>query len=798
MPIPKPNESQADYIARCIPIVIDEGTVEDQDQAVAVCNSMWKESKKEISPHGRLLQMVRSRTEKQTEFGYGILTADRYVKRFLDEIGIQACYRHMCRTAGTWASFEDVMQKAAGTLSYINPGMEIKAKGEDDLPSTIERPKNTLMVFRHVLTTSTKDRDGDILRTSGAKPDPRMLLLWQHVHTLPIGKMLAVAGHTKDELQLYSCIIDMNDLCHDAAVMVDNGMGRFSHGFRALNFLEIKEGRDSAGGFDVKEFEILEESLVSVPANPDAETEEVLLSLVEGGKLTSPLMKDYGQAVRLHRPIRIPVQFDVKVSVDNQEVKSHAIEPRDEKREGERPGTGPSEKAEAVVDEGWEEEKSTENDEVKAKADEKPSSDGFGKVECPECGEDVVPDEDGECPECGATVEEEKPEEEKRLIDELDDEKGASPGHPFYGNQWGGGGGGGAHMAPSTGSEGAGSGGSGGSGSGKEVLSAVESAIGAKFNMATARTVGKRTSYVKAVGVSGAKAQQEVVDKIGKSLGGLGFKQVAGRTKKETIWSSKNQEQVVRAQKRPRDVLVECIVNNKQIRGEEKSTEDDEMKAKADEKPSSDGLGKVECLECEAVVVPDEDGKCPKCGATIEEEKPEEEKQLIDDPASGGTLAVPPKQGYGKEDKKMVCPECDYTGPGKEGKCPKCGAKLTPSKDFILEKLGRVLSKANEGKIRDAIDDLEEASKMDGIPRGCKALVVQAKRSLGNVVDSLGTDSGVEKSELKMDAKQALAILLASGGEDERKLLSSVLKAIEDGIRDDETTKQYSELLASN
>ena len=477
------------------------------------------------------------------------------------------------------------MQKAAGTLSYINPGMEIKAKGEDVLPSTIERPKNTLMVFRHVLTTSTKDRDGDILRTSGAKPDPRMLLLWQHVHTLPIGKMLAVAGHTKDELQLYSCIIDMNDLCHDAAVMVDNGMGRFSHGFRALNFLEIKEGRDSAGGFDVKEFEILEESLVSVPANPDAETEEVLLSLVEDGKLTSPLMKDYGQAVRLHRPIRIPVQFDVKVSVDNQEVKSHAIEPRDEKREGERPGTGPSEKAEAVVDEGWEEEKSTENDEVKAKADEKPGTDGFGKVECPECGEEVVPDEDGECPECGAT---------------------------------------------------------------------------------------------------------------------------------------------------------------------------------------------------------------------IEEEKPEEEKQLIDDPASGGTLAVPPKQGYGKEDMKMVCPECDYTGPGKEGKCPKCGAKLTPSKDFILEKLGRVLSKANEGKIRDAIDDLEEASKMDGIPRGCKALVVQAKRSLGNVVDSLGTDSGVEKSELKMDAKQALAILLASGGEDERKLLSSVLKAIEDGIRDDETTKQYSELLASN
>ena len=752
MPIPKPNESRADYIARCIPIVLDEGTAEDQDQAVAVCNSMWKESKKEASPHSRLLQMVRSRTEKQTEFGYGILTADRYVKRFLDEIGIQACYRHMCRTAGTWASFEDVMQKAAGTLSYINPDMEIKAKGEDALPSTIERPKNTLMVFRHVLTTSTKDRDGDILRTSGAKPDPRMLLLWQHVHTLPIGKMLAVAGHTKDELQLYSCIIDMNDLCHDSAVMVDNGMGRFSHGFRALNFLEIKEGRDSAGGFDVKEFEILEESLVSVPANPDAETEEVLLSLVEGGKLTSPLMKDFGQAVRSHRPIRIPVQFDVKVSVDNQEVKSHAIESRDEEREGKRSGAGPSEKAETAADEGREEEKPTEDDEVKTKADEKPGSDGFGKVECPECSEEVVPNEDGECPECGATIEEEKPEEEKQLIDELDDsdEKRALPGHPFYGNQWGGGGGGGgAHMAPSTGGEGAGSGvggGVGGSGEGG----------GSGISEKSQKVVARATKGTKVL--EDAKSQKilgQIMDNDKSS--GMEILDYVGS---KSPFTEREWGRLVDGKR------TGPLVTKRDFGSKEKV-----LKAAC-------GIAKKR-----------------QSGKMLSEQ---ELKQLIDDSVSDGTHAVPPKQGYGKEDKKMVCPECDYTGLGKEGKCPECGGKLMPSKDFVLEKLGRVLSKANEGKIRDAMDDLEEASKMDGIPRGCKALVVQAKRSLGNVVDSLGTESGVEKSELKMDMKQALAVLLASGGEDERKILSSILKAIEDGIRDDETTKQYSELLASN
>lgn len=530
MPKPKPNETREDYVARCVPIVLNEGTAKDSDQAVAVCNSMWQMARKNATPHDRLLELVRMRTTKQSEFNYGILTADRYVKRFLDEIGVQGCYRHMCQTSGDWASFDDVMTKAAGTLSYINPAMEVKAKGDDELPTTIERPKNSLMVFRHVLTTSTKDRDGDILRTKGAKPDPKMLLLWQHVHTLPIGKMLAIASHTKDELQLYSCIVDMNDLCHDAAVMVDNGMGRFSHGFRALDFLEIKEGRGSVSGFDVKEFEVLEESIVSVPANADAKTEEVLLSLVEGGKLTSPLMKDFGRAIRGRQPLSVPVMLDMKVLVNGQETKSHENERREKAGIGGEAGNGSPEEAPAVSDEG---------------------------------------------------------------------------------------------------------------------------------------------------------------------------------------------------------------------RGEEKSAE----------------AGEVISLK----------------------QKQEQEQETLE-------------QDCGRKDKNMVCPDCDHVGPDKESKCPKCKAKLIPRKDFVLEKLGRVLSKANEEKIRDAMDDLDEAGKMDGLPRGCKALINQARRSLGEVVTAFGDNEGVEKAEPKMDAKQAMAVLLATGGEKELRVMSSMLKAIEEGCRDDEVVKQYAEL----
>lgn len=42
MPRVKPGEKQADFIKRCIPVVLADGTAKDNAQAVAVCNSMWE------------------------------------------------------------------------------------------------------------------------------------------------------------------------------------------------------------------------------------------------------------------------------------------------------------------------------------------------------------------------------------------------------------------------------------------------------------------------------------------------------------------------------------------------------------------------------------------------------------------------------------------------------------------------------------------------------------------------------------------------------------------------------------
>lgn len=360
-----------------------------------------------LTPHEELVDFIKSR-QSENEFNYGILTADRYVKTISECIGSDACYKFMAKGN---VSFADILEKSAKSLTYNNPEMIVKDV-YNDLNSIsiqgieLELPKNTLMVFRHILTTPRKDRDGDVLRTQGAKPDPKMLLLWQHVHTLPIGKMLAVAEHNNKTLEVISAIVDMNELSHDSAVMVDNGMGRFSHGFKAIEFTSMKEEQGKVtkpGGFDVKVFEILEESLVSVPSNVDAETQEVIVSLVEGGKMTSGVMKNIGRELRSKMPKTVNVPIDIKLTLNGKELPNAIQSGTGETKAGATKqkacGCGGASK-ETDADGAGAKEQETQNKEVdQANAD---AANDMGSQICPECG--ITASDDGKCPQCGKAL----------------------------------------------------------------------------------------------------------------------------------------------------------------------------------------------------------------------------------------------------------------------------------------------------------------------------------------------------------------------------------------------------------
>lgn len=46
MPKPNPRESKKDFVNRCVPIVIKEGTAKDGSQGSAICNSIWEDHQK--------------------------------------------------------------------------------------------------------------------------------------------------------------------------------------------------------------------------------------------------------------------------------------------------------------------------------------------------------------------------------------------------------------------------------------------------------------------------------------------------------------------------------------------------------------------------------------------------------------------------------------------------------------------------------------------------------------------------------------------------------------------------------
>lgn len=48
MPVPIPGQSQDDFLQICIPQVLQDGTAETPEQAVAVCISMYEQAKKDI------------------------------------------------------------------------------------------------------------------------------------------------------------------------------------------------------------------------------------------------------------------------------------------------------------------------------------------------------------------------------------------------------------------------------------------------------------------------------------------------------------------------------------------------------------------------------------------------------------------------------------------------------------------------------------------------------------------------------------------------------------------------------
>lgn len=201
------------------------------------------------------------------------------------------------------AGWEKCLKEAATRLVYRNDGMKYLGKSTENLDPVPGSGIKGCASFNAIITTTKQDRDGDILHPAGAEVDNSAPLLWQHDPMSPIGKLCKLVSQDKDSVVGAFAIAD-TPLGRDAAYLTEFGALRISHGFRPKEFNPIKSGQDIVG-FEVKQYEIMEVSLVSVPSNTDA-----VITAFAKGLLKSPMMKSFGRTLYRNRPVVVVGGFN--------------------------------------------------------------------------------------------------------------------------------------------------------------------------------------------------------------------------------------------------------------------------------------------------------------------------------------------------------------------------------------------------------------------------------------------------------------------------------------------------------
>lgn len=218
---PHPGEAKPDFMDRCIPMVMDDGSADSQDTAVAMCSNMFDAGPEKPKWVGG--------------GGHGAWNPNRDVRE------LQMRYE---------------TQRAYSTI-------QIKSISEDQ------------RIIEGVASTPAADRVGDIVEPMGAKFNLPMPLLWQHDSKAPIGNVY-FAEARKDGIPFKARIAKSNepgrlrDRLDEAWQSIKLGLVRaVSIGFRALESEPVNKD-NPWDGERFKSWEWLELSAVTIPANTEA------------------------------------------------------------------------------------------------------------------------------------------------------------------------------------------------------------------------------------------------------------------------------------------------------------------------------------------------------------------------------------------------------------------------------------------------------------------------------------------------------------------------------------------------
>jgi len=139
----------------------------------------------------------------------------------------------------------------------------------------------------------------------GARVDLLGPLLWNHLSSEPIGKLVEIIEQMPKRLRTLEAIVN-NPLGRDVAQLIEFGaVRRMSHGFLPGDEEgDVEELLDKDGefvGYHVRSYEMLERSPVSVASNRGAEIDAVR-TVFGRAKLAHPLVKGWAQRLYEARP----------------------------------------------------------------------------------------------------------------------------------------------------------------------------------------------------------------------------------------------------------------------------------------------------------------------------------------------------------------------------------------------------------------------------------------------------------------------------------------------------------------
>jgi len=255
---------------------------------------------------------------RQRSDGFGLATAYSWLKSVQPCFSGGLCPEHVWSLA-TPERWSKALKHSKKLLTYSDAEtFDIDFITKSINEGTAIAP-GAILEYDTVLSSATRDRDGDVVEQSGLELDPRMPLLTHHVPMQPIGKMCKVLSQDEKKTIVRNAIADTS-LGSDAAILVKFGALRTSMGFKPSDFIPLgvtkaADGRDIATGWHIKRARVYENSLVSIPANPDSN----ILSFNDGmalaysqKKLATPFFKSLCRQHFDLRPTTVKVGLDLK------------------------------------------------------------------------------------------------------------------------------------------------------------------------------------------------------------------------------------------------------------------------------------------------------------------------------------------------------------------------------------------------------------------------------------------------------------------------------------------------------